>query len=184
MARPGSYTYPSQCAHLKCRCLGGRCRGRGSACLTGVWHPEASAAEQQQATSDYGSAIVSTEPTQAYNNHRDAPSNLNVTPSHHVPKPFNLPHPTSYRATKLLPNQSTSRASILGNRLTSHTSQHGEPATSVLSSPSQLSVLTRQQPSATGSNWEKYQKNYADDEVEEKKITPLSDESVPAPTDV
>jgi len=35
------------------------------------------------------------------------------------------------------------------------------------------------QPSATGQNWEKYQKNFADDEVEEKKITPLSDECVP-----
>ena len=31
-------------------------------------------------------------------------------------------------------------------------------------------------PYATGSNWEKYQKNFADDEVEEKKITPLTDE--------
>jgi 26S proteasome regulatory subunit T1 len=31
-------------------------------------------------------------------------------------------------------------------------------------------------PSATGSSWEKYQKNFADDEIEEKKITPLSDE--------
>jgi hypothetical protein len=31
-------------------------------------------------------------------------------------------------------------------------------------------------PSATGSSWEKYQKNFADDEVEEKKITPLTDE--------
>jgi hypothetical protein len=39
-------------------------------------------------------------------------------------------------------------------------------------------------PSATGQNWEKYQKKFADDEVEEKKITPLSDECVyaPAPT--
>lgn len=45
-------------------------------------------------------------------------------------------------------------------------------------------MLTRQQPSATGSSWEKYQKNYADDEVEEKKITPLSDESVLDPTDL
>jgi 26S proteasome regulatory subunit T1 len=35
-------------------------------------------------------------------------------------------------------------------------------------------------PSATGQNWEKYQKKFADDEVEEKKITPLSDECVPA----
>ena len=33
-------------------------------------------------------------------------------------------------------------------------------------------------PSATGQNWEKYQKNFADDEIEEKKITPLSDEYV------
>jgi hypothetical protein len=33
-------------------------------------------------------------------------------------------------------------------------------------------------PSATGQNWEKYQKKFADDEVEEKKITPLSDEYV------
>lgn len=32
------------------------------------------------------------------------------------------------------------------------------------------------QPSATGQNWEKYQKKFADDEIEEKKITPLSDE--------
>ena len=31
-------------------------------------------------------------------------------------------------------------------------------------------------PSATGQNWEKYQKTYADDEEPEKKITPLSDE--------
>jgi len=31
-------------------------------------------------------------------------------------------------------------------------------------------------PSATGQSWEKYQKNFADDEIEEKKITPLSDE--------
>lgn len=36
-------------------------------------------------------------------------------------------------------------------------------------------------PSATGQNWEKYQKEFADDEVEEKKITPLSDECVPTP---
>jgi hypothetical protein len=43
-------------------------------------------------------------------------------------------------------------------------------------------VLTEHQPSATGSSWEKYQKNYADDEVEEKKITPLSDEYVLDPT--
>lgn len=33
-------------------------------------------------------------------------------------------------------------------------------------------------PSATGSSWEKYQKNFADDEEPEKKITPLSEESV------
>ncbi|WKT39204.1 hypothetical protein QSH57_001023 [Fusarium oxysporum f. sp. vasinfectum] len=33
-------------------------------------------------------------------------------------------------------------------------------------------------PSATGSNWEKYQKNFADDEIEEKKITPLTDEDI------
>ncbi|KAI0898390.1 P-loop containing nucleoside triphosphate hydrolase protein [Annulohypoxylon nitens] len=33
-------------------------------------------------------------------------------------------------------------------------------------------------PSATGSSWEKYRKNYADDEIEEKKITPLSDEDI------
>lgn len=63
-----------------------------------------------------------------------------------------------------------------------NTSQDGEPASSVLLPPSQLSVLMKQQPSATGSSWEKYQKTYADDEVEEKKITPLSDESVLDPT--
>jgi hypothetical protein len=33
-------------------------------------------------------------------------------------------------------------------------------------------------PSATGSNWEKYQKNFADDEEPEKKITPLTERSV------
>jgi len=31
-------------------------------------------------------------------------------------------------------------------------------------------------PSATGQSWEKYHKNFADDEVEEKKITPLTAE--------
>lgn len=33
-------------------------------------------------------------------------------------------------------------------------------------------------PSATGEGWEKYRKNFADEEEEEKKITPLSDEYV------
>ncbi|CAG9949331.1 unnamed protein product [Clonostachys rosea f. rosea IK726] len=33
-------------------------------------------------------------------------------------------------------------------------------------------------PSATGQDWEKYQKKFADDEVEEKKITPLTDEDI------
>ena len=33
-------------------------------------------------------------------------------------------------------------------------------------------------PSATGESWEKYNKNYADEEEPEKKITPLSDEYV------
>lgn len=31
-------------------------------------------------------------------------------------------------------------------------------------------------PSATGSSWEKYKKNFADDEEPERKITPLTDE--------
>ena len=31
-------------------------------------------------------------------------------------------------------------------------------------------------PSATGQSWEKYQRNFAYDQPEEKKITPLSDE--------
>lgn len=35
-------------------------------------------------------------------------------------------------------------------------------------------------PSATGQNWEKFQKEFADEEVVEKKITPLSDEYVDA----
>lgn len=30
-------------------------------------------------------------------------------------------------------------------------------------------------PSATGESWDKYSKNFADEEQEEKKITPLSD---------
>ena len=33
-------------------------------------------------------------------------------------------------------------------------------------------------PSAKGQNWEKYQKEFADDEEPEKKITPLSDEDI------
>ncbi len=33
-------------------------------------------------------------------------------------------------------------------------------------------------PSATGQNWEKYKKDFADDEEQEKKITPLTDELV------
>jgi hypothetical protein len=33
-------------------------------------------------------------------------------------------------------------------------------------------------PSATGSSWEKYTKKFADDEEEEKKIVPLSEEYV------
>lgn len=33
-------------------------------------------------------------------------------------------------------------------------------------------------PSATGQNWEKFKKTFADDEEPEKKITPLSDEFV------
>jgi len=33
-------------------------------------------------------------------------------------------------------------------------------------------------PSATGQNWEKHQKSFADDEKEEKKIAPLTDEYV------
>jgi 26S proteasome regulatory subunit T1 len=35
-------------------------------------------------------------------------------------------------------------------------------------------------PSATGQDWEKYNKTFADDEIEEKKITPLSEACVPA----
>jgi 26S proteasome regulatory subunit T1 len=33
-------------------------------------------------------------------------------------------------------------------------------------------------PSATGQNWEKYTKKFVDDEVPEKKITPLTDEDI------
>ena len=33
-------------------------------------------------------------------------------------------------------------------------------------------------PSATGQNWEKYKKEFADDEEPEKKITPLTDEDI------
>ena len=36
-------------------------------------------------------------------------------------------------------------------------------------------------PSATGQNWEKYKKEFADDEEPEKKITPLTDEYVKLP---
>jgi hypothetical protein len=44
--------------------------------------------------------------------------------------------------------------------------------------PQPWAVNTCIMPSATGSNWEKYQKNFADDEEPEKKITPLSERSV------
>lgn len=44
------------------------------------------------------------------------------------------------------------------------------------SSRDSFAHATRTMPSATGQNWEKYQKTFADDEVEEKKITPLTDE--------
>lgn len=33
-------------------------------------------------------------------------------------------------------------------------------------------------PSATGADWDKYRKNFADEEEPEKKITPLTDEYV------
>jgi len=33
-------------------------------------------------------------------------------------------------------------------------------------------------PSATGQSWEKYKKDFVDDEEPEKKITPLTDEYV------
>lgn len=33
-------------------------------------------------------------------------------------------------------------------------------------------------PSATGENWEKYKKNFADDEEPEKKITPLTESDI------
>jgi hypothetical protein len=42
--------------------------------------------------------------------------------------------------------------------------------------PATLTAWSINMPSATGQSWEKYQKNFADDEVEEKKITPLTDE--------
>ena len=59
---------------------------------------------------------------------------------------------------------------------------HSNPWTSLVSPQSfrssrdSFAHATRTMPSATGQNWEKYQKTFADDEVEEKKITPLTDE--------
>lgn len=41
-----------------------------------------------------------------------------------------------------------------------------------------VSQLTITMPSATGESWEKYKKNFADEEEPEKKITPLTDEYV------
>jgi hypothetical protein len=43
----------------------------------------------------------------------------------------------------------------------------------------ELELLHPKMPSATGQNWEKFKKTYADDEEPEKKITPLTDEFVP-----
>lgn len=144
-----------------------------------MWQPDASTAEQQ-ATSDYGSAVASTEPK--LTTIKATPSNLNVTPTHHEPESFTFPILPLIAQSSSRPPTRHLKHSFLGDCLIPNTSQHGELASSVLTS--QLSVLTRQQPSATGSSWEKYQKNYADDEVEEKKITPLSDESVLGPTDM
>ena len=39
-------------------------------------------------------------------------------------------------------------------------------------------VAVPDMPSATGESWEKYKKNFADEEEPEKKISPLSDELV------
>jgi len=39
-------------------------------------------------------------------------------------------------------------------------------------------------PSATGQSWEKYKKEFVDDEEPEKKITPLTDEYVQISSDV
>lgn len=47
--------------------------------------------------------------------------------------------------------------------------------------PCYLAVAVDDQPimpSATGENWEKYNKNYADEEEPEKKVAPLTDEYV------
>ena len=42
--------------------------------------------------------------------------------------------------------------------------------------PFTLALEPFKMPSATGQNWEKFQKTFADDEEPEKKITPLTDE--------
>ena len=64
------------------------------------------------------------------------------------------------------------------------------PSTALLSVPTNTQTLfaltttpSPAMPSATGQNWEKYQKKFADEEEEEKKIVPLSEECVcPAST--
>ena len=55
-----------------------------------------------------------------------------------------------------------------------HTLAH--PRSSINTGRPTVAANTAAMPSATGQSWEKYQKNFADDEVEEKKITPLTDE--------
>lgn len=149
-----------------------------------MWHPEAKPARRAAAGNFGLRQRRRFYRAQAYN-HQAAPSNLQRHPDpSRTQILFTLPILPLTAQSSSCPSTQRLNHPFLGDHLIPNTSQHGEPASSVLSCPSQLAVLTRQQPSATGSSWEKYQKNYADDEVEEKKITPLSDESVLDPTDV
>lgn len=85
--------------------------------------PKASTAEQQ-ATSDYGSAVASPE---AYN-HQAAPSNLNVTPTHHEPESFTFPNLPLIAQSSSRPPTRHLKHSFSGDCLIPNTSQHGELA--------------------------------------------------------
>lgn len=165
---------------------GGRVAGVEAELALGSSPDRGVAAESQRGRAATGNFRITAAPSSLRRSSlqpSSRPFHLNVTSSNHIPKSFNLPHCSLSRNQALLPTDIFEHP-YLGDCLIPSTSQHGEPASTALLPPSQLYVLTRQQPSATGSSWEKYQKNYADDEVEEKKITPLSDESVPDPTDM
>lgn len=91
----------------------------------------------------------------------------------------------------IIPTQTTHRRLPPSNSLTPHNDDtrfatyialpclafsDATSAVWLISPTSKQSTSPPKMPSATGQNWEKYKKEFADDEEPEKKITPLTDE--------